>query len=411
MAVSIFPTPVAPPAPIQPSTAAGWLGLGSVAQGSSSVGNFSVPSPRPGPHYLYAVSGSTTRAVASYPGTGNVWNVNFTNTPGAAYGAALPTGMTVANNVATVNVYGPYDRTTTPTTPYTATFGAGLYVFGGFGTIFTSPDLITWTQRFNMGGAFIRAIIWNGSNFIAIASEDTQGFLATSPDGITWTARTSPSINSRDVTFGAGLAVVSANNGIWTSANYTSWTQRLSNANMRTVAHNGLTAGASMFVTASDAQLFSSVDGITWTSRTNPGGQNVHSITFGNGIWVAVCDNGRIITSADGITWTVRVDNTFFSTTAFPFWGVAFASGRFVAQTNASDANGSGGLISSTDGITWRPIGTAVGGQNGFARQLTAGNNRFLVSPIQNFLQVSVDGLTGGATSFSLLSPNFPTLN
>ena len=50
-------------------------------------------------------------------------------------------------------------------------------------------------------------------------------------------------------------------------------------------------------------------DGITWTGRTAAANNDWQSVAYGNGLWVAVSDNGtgnRVMTSADGITWTSR---------------------------------------------------------------------------------------------------------
>jgi len=49
-------------------------------------------------------------------------------------------------------------------------------------------------------------------------------------------------------------------------------------------------------------------DGITWTSRTSAADNSWQSVTYGNGLFVAVSYDGtnRVMTSPDGITWTSR---------------------------------------------------------------------------------------------------------
>jgi len=49
--------------------------------------------------------------------------------------------------------------------------------------------------------------------------------------------------------------------------------------------------------------------GITWTSQTSAADNDWNSVTYGNGLFVAVSASGtgdRVMTSPDGITWTSR---------------------------------------------------------------------------------------------------------
>ncbi|MCM2339445.1 MAG: fibronectin type III domain-containing protein [Burkholderiales bacterium] len=72
-----------------------------------------------------------------------------------------------------------------------------------------------------------------------------------------------------------------------------------------------------------------SPDGITWTPRTSAVDNSWSSVTYGNGLFVAVANSGtnnRVMTSPDGITWTPRttpVDNSWI--------GVTYGNGLFVA--------------------------------------------------------------------------------
>ena len=50
-----------------------------------------------------------------------------------------------------------------------------------------------------------------------------------------------------------------------------------------------------------------SPDGVTWTQRTLPASADWYSVTYGNGVFVAVAQGSSIAaTSPDGITWTQR---------------------------------------------------------------------------------------------------------
>ena len=94
-----------------------------------------------------------------------------------------------------------------------------------------------------------------------------------------------------------------------------------------------------------------SPDGITWTSRTAAADNYWSSVTYANGLFVAVSTiefgniNNRVMTSPDGITWTSR------TAAADDYWAsVTYANGLFVA-TGGSQVMTSGtfGLSSGAD--------------------------------------------------------------
>jgi hypothetical protein len=113
----------------------------------------------------------------------------------------------------------------------------------------------------------------------------------TSTDGITWTERTS------------------ANLGMWSV----------------TYANN-------LFVGVGNGVIMTSLDGITWTQRTSPVSNDWRSVTYGNGLFVAVAATGsgdRVITSSDGINWIVSLtpaDNEWNDVIAIPNLFVAVGS-------------------------------------------------------------------------------------
>ena len=64
--------------------------------------------------------------------------------------------------------------------------------------------------------------------------------------------------------------------------------------------------------------------GSTWTSRTAAADNLWGSVTYGNGLFVAVAYSGtgnRVMTSPNGITWTIRTsanDNNWYGVTYRP---------------------------------------------------------------------------------------------
>jgi uncharacterized protein (TIGR02145 family) len=92
----------------------------------------------------------------------------------------------------------------------------------------------------------------------------------------------------------------------------------------------------------------SSPDGINWTSRSSAADNSWTSVTYGDGLFVAVSNDGvgnRVMTSPDGVNWTSRVsaaDNSWMS--------VVYGDGLFVAVS--SDGTGNR-VMTSPDGINW----------------------------------------------------------
>ena len=114
---------------------------------------------------------------------------------------------------------------------------------------------------------------------------------------------------------------------------------------------NAVCYGNGLFVAVgdngSDTRISTSPDGVTWTPRTAPRANDWRAVCFGDGLFVAVSSTGtgdRVMTSPDGITWTIR------SSAADSNWrGVAWGNGVFVAVAES----GTYRVMTSPDGITW----------------------------------------------------------
>lgn len=73
--------------------------------------------------------------------------------------------------------------------------GSNLYVVvGKGGTILTSLDTITWTQRASTTPYDLWGVAYDGVRYVAVGDE---GVILTSGDGVTWAAATSPTANFR----------------------------------------------------------------------------------------------------------------------------------------------------------------------------------------------------------------------
>ena len=171
----------------------------------------------------------------------------------------------------------------------------------------------------------------------------------------------------------------------------TIWTSRTSAADN---AWNSVTYGNGLFVAVASSgtgnRVMTSPDGITWTSRTSAADYTWNSITYGNGLFVAVGTNnttysGEVMTSPDGITWTSRNES------AGNYWSaVTYGNGLFVTVGYSGIGNN---VMTSPDGVTWTLQTTSTA--NGWS-SVTYGNGLFVAvatSGSSNLVMTSPDGI------------------
>jgi hypothetical protein len=93
--------------------------------------------------------------------------------------------------------------------------------------------------------------------------------------------------------------------------------------------------------------------GTTWTLRTSGTNRPLYGVTYGDGTFVAVGDNGTILTSPDGVAWTAR---DLWPPFGPPLYGVTYGNGTFVAVRPYTTT-----ILTSPDGVTWteRASGTS----------------------------------------------------
>ncbi len=189
----------------------------------------------------------------------------------------------------------------------------------------------------------------------------------------------------------AGKINLNATNGVEVVGDVfskgTKWTSRTSPAANQ---WSSIAYGNGMFVAVAQNgtdQIMTSPDGITWTSRTAPSAASWTSVAYGNGLFVAVASDGTtstdLMTSPDGINWTNRVS------AAVRAWeSVAYGNGVFVAV--ASNGLSDDSMI-SYDGINWTLNSTGI--VNTW-KSIAYGNGAFVVVASGGQGRRSVDGVT-----------------
>jgi hypothetical protein len=288
----------------------------------------------------------------------------------------------------------------------------GLFVtVGNVGTILTSSDGISWTERTSGTTNNLYGVTYGGGLVLTVGD---NGTILTSSDGSTWTSRTSGITNNLyGVTYGGGLFVtVGDNRTILTSSDGTTWAN--TSANKRTTLRYfskpdaphlyGVTYGDGLFVTVGgDATIFTSSDGTTWTEngqnlKSNWGdGQYFKAVTYRNKLFVLVGRNGKIMNSPDGITWKERkagTTNNLMGVTYSPTCGKVEWKGldAGLCKNGIFVSVGKGGkIITSFDGNWW--VKRTFKGA-GWIYAVAYGNGTFVTVGNRGTIISSFDGIS-----------------
>ena len=166
---------------------------------------------------------------------------------------------------------------------------------------YSSTDGITWTKT-NFSSYGFADLAWDGSRFVAVCSTSTPPtpLYSSSDYGDTWTqlgSNLSGKIYS--IAYGNSTLVVVGNNAtVMHSANGTTWTDGTVGFYNVPDVFKQVIWGSDMFVAFGNYSIFASCiaysnDGDTWELALYTG-ILINSIAWGNDIFVAVCDSGKI---------------------------------------------------------------------------------------------------------------------
>lgn len=220
------------------------------------------------------------------------------------------------------------------------------YVLGSHGTYLTSYEGATWTVRSIGATNDIYDLTCNADNslFVAVCSGGAI-YTSTNPiaDNVVWTSRTSNTTNdltyllymaSTWYAYGKSATILKSTDGInWTNINNATTNQ--SNG----VISNG--ANGVVYFGAGGA-IRSTVDGVTYVTRTSGTTNNLLDGIYAGGKYVIVGAGGVILTSADGIAWT-----SMTSGTSAQLNKIQYINSKYLV------VGSSGTIRQSTDAITW----------------------------------------------------------
>jgi hypothetical protein len=239
----------------------------------------------------------------------------------------------------------------------------------------------------------INQFAYNG--MIWLAASNSTG-MARSTNGTTWTMVTSGISSTAACTgiaWGANLWVAAVDGVIAYSSNGTSWTTTAQSASKVYFVKD-------MFVACNQTNLYTSIDGATWTfMSTIAGNSPVQSLMYDSRIWIAVCGDGSsVYRSFDGINWVVT--NANFNDGSYSGGQSGCTNGRIFLAGGYSYAGNC--IRYSADGITWQTSNVSAFSVN-VCRSITYNGTVFVAATytntdfvgISNFhVLYSYDGLT-----------------
>src|SRR5580765_985874 len=200
------------------------------------------------------------------------------------------------------------------------TFGDGKFVAVGAwrGMILGSIDGTNWTQEISSSSHILFGVTHGSNLWVAVGN---AGAIVTSPDAQCWTTQNSGVTQKLNaVVYGAGMFTAVGDRGaVVTSLDGINWLPQDSgtNVDLLSVAFcNGVRVAVGTHYGAYTPEariLLASLDGTTWINRSPPFAplyEWFQSVASGNGIFVVVgWSSGSyygkaIYSSTDGITWT-----------------------------------------------------------------------------------------------------------
>ncbi|HSL18518.1 MAG TPA: DUF11 domain-containing protein [Methylomirabilota bacterium] len=200
-----------------------------------------------------------------------------------------------------------------------------------------------WVNPLPQGNQLLGAVHGNGL-WLAVGK---YGTVVTTPDGANPVLRASGSTAELRGVVWTGAQFVAVGRSILTSPDGVAWTERVTGTILYGIASgNGLAVAV-----GNNGAILTSADGVTWTPQVSGTNRTLVGATWGQGQFVVVGhgddDGATILTSPDGVTWTRQT-----SPTRNALSSVAWSGTRFIAvgQTSYSEDPH---IVSSPDGVAW----------------------------------------------------------
>jgi predicted phage tail protein len=234
------------------------------------------------------------------------------------------------------------------------------------------------------------------SEYVAILSTGPTNQIFNSSNGIIWSVVSGTGYGAplNSIVYGNKYVVV-GNGIIRYSTNSTTWSAQTTPASLSGLNFISVTYGNGVYVavgsTGSTNIIYSSPDAITWTVRISTGNGGLASVCYGGGYFVA-CGNytgvqSNLLYSVDGTMWTT-VNNVGLG------FNNNFYSIDYVTNSSRWVAVGNGGIISSTTNLTTWEIYSSVTNNPLNSIKCISDRDIIIACGVDNTVITSRDGVT-----------------
>lgn len=231
--------------------------------------------------------------------------------------------------------------------PTAVRFGPSV---GGFvvtvsdGAVLHSIDGLQWERHLVETNAWLTSITWVGDRFLALSS---QGLAFTSWDGRNWydLPRSLTEMVDR-LAFGNGQLVGCTSeylgDRLFTSSDGVTWSSRQMPVFLEDVVFDGERFVISGW-NGQTSKILTSRDAREWVEHSTGSSNQLYGLAGAGGRWVAVGNRGTILASPDRMNWVTRSSGSPVN-----LRDVAYGDRRYVAVGNE------GLVLTSPDGVTWQ---------------------------------------------------------
>ena len=227
----------------------------------------------------------------------------------------------------------------------------GLFVaVGSQGIILTSLDGETWTSQTSGTSSSLSEVIYVVSLELFITT-GANGVILTSPDGETWTSRTSGvTVELSAILENNSVIKIAGQGVILTSTDGTTWTtENVAEIEYVPMGFCHSDVAGKYVITGRYGMIVSSEDGQEWERQGYGDYLVIRGIAFGKGLYVAVCEGGKIVTSPNKKEWTARTSGVTSNIN-----DIVFSKEKDLFVAVCQD----GKVLKSNDGINWQIAST-----------------------------------------------------